>query len=78
MNCRICEIHEKNLCFDCPEKDKVSENVDDRTHKEEEHPQTVMENRHALVEACLCMVMTPKWDKSDINHNHGLDQLVDQ
>ena len=35
-----------------------------------------MENWHALVEACLLMVMSAEGYKSDVNHNHRLDQLV--
>ena len=35
-----------------------------------------MENWHALVEACLLMIMSAEGYKSDVNHNDRLDQLV--
>ena len=71
-----CEVQEKYFGLDKTQQKEVCTNLDDRAHNEEKHSKAVMENWHALVEACLLMIMSAEGHKSDVNHNHRLDQLV--
>ena len=76
MNHCKCEVQEEYFCLNKAQKKEVGTDLDDRAHNEEKYSKAVMKNWHALVEASLLMIMSAEGYKSDVNHNHRLDQLV--